>query len=102
MLAEPAIKILVGPDAAEFHVPSQMLKKTSTFFTAALESPFREAHEKVINLDDEDVEVFKTYLVWLYYHRFNLQDLMGAAKDVPAQEMFLVRVYIFADKRVIP
>lgn len=102
MLAEPAIKILVGPDAAEFHVPSQMLKETSTFFTAALKGPFREAREKVITLDDEDVEVFKTYLVWLYYRHFNFQDLDGVADDVAAQEMFLVHVYVFADKRGIP
>lgn len=103
LLADNAmIKVLVGPDATEFFVPGLLLKESSTFFAAALRGPFLEAHEQAIILDDEDVGVFKTYLVWLYHKILTTKDMTDYSADIVEQQTHLVRVYAFADKRGVP
>jgi len=105
MLAVPgdfSINTLVGPDALEFFVHGLLLKASSTFFAAPLKGPFREAREKTITLDDEDVEVFKTYLVWLYRQRLTMNDIRDHSTIAAESQKHIVRVYAFADKRGIP
>lgn len=109
LLSGPSIKILVGPDLVEFSLPSPLLQSCSTYFKAALNGQFREAKDREIKLDDEDVNVFKTFVLWLYGGKklrvADIRDMFNVAEDDcldVQEETNLVELYAFADKRGIP
>ena len=55
-----------GDDKKIWHLPEKLLKSNSTFFTAALEGGFAEGISKNITLPDEDPDIFKCFVEWLY------------------------------------
>lgn len=102
MVSNPCTKVLVGTGdrTTEFNIPGALLTDCSTYFTGALNGGFREADENKIVLDDEDPEVFRTFVAWMYKQRLSNKPLRTASKE--DFQSHLVRVYAFADKRGIP
>ncbi len=49
-----------------WHLPEKLLKSKSTFFTAALEGGFAEALSKKVTLSEEDPDIFRYFVEWLY------------------------------------
>ena len=49
-----------------WHLPEKLLKSRSTFFTAALEGGFAEGKSKNITLPEENPDIFKCFVEWLY------------------------------------
>lgn len=97
----PTIKVLVSPDEVEFSAPGPLLQDCSTYFRAALQGPFRENREGMITLDNEEVEVFRTFILWLFRQKITHADLIEFSDDPAMQETHLVKVYAFADRRGI-
>ena len=49
-----------------WHLPEKLLKSKSTFFTAALEGGFAEGNSKNITLPEDNPDIFKCFVEWLY------------------------------------
>ena len=49
-----------------WHLPEKLLKSKSAFFTAALKSGFAEGISKTIRLPEDDPDIFKYFVKWLY------------------------------------
>jgi hypothetical protein len=64
-LESDTVKLVVGEEERTFTVHRSLLK-SSKFFTACLDSGFREGVEGVITLKDDAVDMVTQYLYWLY------------------------------------
>ena len=49
-----------------WHLPAELLKSKSTFFTAALEGGFAEGISQIITLPEENPRIFQVFVAWLY------------------------------------
>lgn len=58
--------IKVGPTDTEFGVYKPFICDMSRFFKAWFEGIFREAREATLRLPEENVAMFKRFLLWLY------------------------------------
>ena len=67
----PLVKVNVGEDdeMKTFFVHHGLLTQNSSFFTTALKSPWKEAQEQIVELPEDDTDVFELYLQWLYQHK---------------------------------
>ena len=79
-------------------IHKNLLCHHSSYFKAALEGGFEESKTGVIDLRDEDVEVFSVFNEWLYsgdvtYEHYEAHHGMWSA---------LLKLYVFAEKRVVP
>jgi hypothetical protein len=107
--------VLVGPKHARFVVHEELLVHHSESFRAALIGNFKEAKDKVVKLEEEDVDIFEIYVHWMYHGRFPASsegDALGLValfanrgdEDVQTREqgsnIALVQLYIFADKYI--
>ena len=64
----------------------------SDFFRATLDGSFNEAENNVVDLPEDDVEVFKDFETWLYTKK------LLNVKKVTQKSLHLIKVFIFADK----
>ncbi|KAF2127290.1 hypothetical protein P153DRAFT_387835 [Dothidotthia symphoricarpi CBS 119687] len=103
--------ILVGEGEAQqrFVVHEQPLIQHSRFFRAALTGDFKEAHDKIVELEEDDPQIFEFFVHWLYFQRFPDH---GRAADEGLEKAWisegehgglgksgnLIHLYIFADK----
>ena len=62
----PSASILVGPDRVLFTAPKALLCQHSKFFSAALNSSFKEAADNEVPLPTHDPEVFKHVLHYMF------------------------------------
>ena len=85
----------VGSEDAKkvWHLPEKLLKSKSTFFTAALESGFAEGISKIITLPEENPDIFKYFVEWLY---------VGYDKSLLTGTDFLVPLWALADRLGCP
>lgn len=60
------VRVGTGVDSQDFYVHKDLLSHHSPFFKAALSNERKEALENVVQLPDDDVEVFRIYICWLY------------------------------------
>ncbi|KAL9095494.1 MAG: hypothetical protein Q9165_002365 [Trypethelium subeluteriae] len=65
------ITVLVGLKAQKFIIHENALRSKSPFFEAALSKPWAEARERRVTLPEDDPEVFKLYVQWLYTDRIH-------------------------------
>ncbi|KAG9958487.1 hypothetical protein KCU61_g8279, partial [Aureobasidium melanogenum] len=95
----PFAEITVGAasSAVVFNLPKELLCKSSTYFTAALNNGFSETTTQRIVLDDDDPVIFRTYAIWLFQEELERDCLDEVAKV----QRHLFHLYIFADKRGI-
>ncbi|THW73878.1 hypothetical protein D6D17_10632, partial [Aureobasidium pullulans] len=97
-LSQPCAEIIVGtPDNSEtFYLHKKLLCDSSSYFKAALNNGFAETTSQKITLDDEDSAVFRTFASWLYHPIIVLP-----SEGTDIQEEYLLKLYLFADKRGI-
>jgi hypothetical protein len=97
---------VVGPNEDKFVVHLDLLVFYSPYFSAALIGGFREAETKVITLKDEDPNIVKSFIHWLYHLHFptekdsaKLWVLWASSEDDDGQLTTenLVKTYIFSD-----
>ncbi|KAF7195301.1 hypothetical protein HII31_03507 [Pseudocercospora fuligena] len=63
--AKPVI-VKVGRPATVFHVNEERIAESSESFKAALKKEWPSGRSRIIQLPDEDAEIFNVYLNWLY------------------------------------
>lgn len=99
-LYDRVVTVLVGPEQKIFHVHRGLICHYSTYFRGAWKGEFREAHEEVVKLENDEVKVFEVFFSWLYTHRFFEEN--GAPTNWAIGRMTLAKVWIFGDARGIP
>jgi hypothetical protein len=67
--------ILAGKSQKRFTVHKSLISHHLELFHAALTGRLKEAQDKTVTLQDDEVAIFEFFLHWLYYQRF----LSGAA-----------------------
>jgi hypothetical protein len=79
----------------------ETLCKNSPYFKAALEGNFKEARKRVIEMPEDNVEVFQVFRTWLYTGGFQLvEDSCNHTWKTLSWEI-LVGLYIFGECRLI-
>lgn len=58
--------VTVNVQGHKFYIHRHLLCSRSSYFRACFDGKFKEAEDKVFNLPDDDVEVFKLFIDWLY------------------------------------
>ncbi|CAD0113470.1 unnamed protein product, partial [Aureobasidium uvarum] len=96
----PTAQIIVGskPNIKTFTVHKELLCDSSTYFKAALNNGIVETKEQTITLDDEDPNIFTTFVLWLYESKLNT-DVIYMGHETFQGHLF--NLYVFADKRGI-
>ncbi|KAL9586211.1 MAG: hypothetical protein Q9203_003942 [Teloschistes exilis] len=90
------IKVGIEPHQHEFTIHTDLLCYYSPFFKKAINSGFAEGKTGVINLPDDEFEVFEIFQNWLY--RDNLE-----LTQVEASKMtLLLGLWVFGDKLQVP
>lgn len=95
------IRVGQSPLREDFVIPKALLCETSSYFKKALNGSFSEVKDKLIVLDEEDDNIFRTYITWLYQQHLDAERLREAFDPVD-YESHLMQLCIFADKRGIP
>jgi hypothetical protein len=67
-VSSPCIRVDVGtgPAMKQFIVYESLITSNSAFFASALGHDWKEAHERVVPLPENEPEVFRLYLTYLY------------------------------------
>ncbi|KAI9715727.1 MAG: hypothetical protein M1828_000742 [Chrysothrix sp. TS-e1954] len=86
-------EVNVGPGLESFYIHKELLCYFSDFFVKALEGSFREATSNNIDLEEDNVEVFRIFNLWLY---------SGIVAFEEACLNNLCGLWIFASKYGIP
>ena len=92
------------PDlAATFHIPESLLKESSDFFRAACRNEWTEATSRVIKLPDVELEIFSSYLFWIYRRRLPIRNEWDPRDDDCEEHAHLVqtrltKLWILADR----
>ena len=97
-LQQSVVTVKVGSEAAQvaFVVHAELLKYYSPFFKAATTGNWDEARTGIINLPNDDPEVFEIFENWLYGQRLDLEE--DQAKSTP----FILKLWVFGDKVQVP
>lgn len=89
---EELVDVIVGGKSFKAHI--DVVCKVSPFFTAALTHAWSCKEKATVRFDNDDAEVFSTFLHWAYTGF--IVPLQGAS--LKASLTFLVKLYIFADQ----
>ncbi|USP76911.1 hypothetical protein yc1106_04185 [Curvularia clavata] len=66
MLSDPVI-VKVGLEQQQYYVHKDLITRHSYCFYNALKGPWKEAHDKLISLDDVEITTFDVFFHWLYF-----------------------------------
>ncbi len=92
------VYVMVGPQHKKYGIHQGLLCHVSAYFSGALTGNFKEAQEGVINLEDEDPKIFDRFNSWLY-----TGSVLSENEELHLSSWaFLIELYIFAEKRMIP
>jgi BTB/POZ domain len=93
--------VVVGESKTFFYLHKDLFCEVSRFFTAGLNGGFREAEDQTLSFPEDDVDIFKRFVQWVYTKSFNLasDDTMG---ETSVRYFTLTRLYILADKLQVP
>lgn len=94
------VTIKVGKQKQAFFAHKGLICHYSTYFRAAFHGHFQEATAGAVELDDDDVEVFKTFFGWVYTGK--LFEPTSKPGEVPLDWSLLSKLYVFGDARGIP
>lgn len=75
------VKVQVGEPPQDFFVHSELLRRSSAFFDAALKQEWHEGKQRTVQLPEQDPETFNLYVQWLYSGRI-LSKVDGAHGSV--------------------
>lgn len=94
------IEVGTGSAKRTFYPHRDLLAFYSGYFRAALNGRFTESRTKVIKLETEEPAVFEGFLLWLY----TCKARTDVITEDNAGEYFtsIVKLWIFADRRIIP
>ncbi|KAI4189404.1 MAG: hypothetical protein L6R41_001512 [Letrouitia leprolyta] len=92
---DTAVTVKVGSEAAQksFVMHTELLTYHSAFFKAATAGNWDEAKTGVINLPEDDPEVFQLFLDWLYQPKLCLDDIQAHSLSL------IFALWIFGDKK---
>ncbi|EON67205.1 hypothetical protein W97_06458 [Coniosporium apollinis CBS 100218] len=99
-LYDTMVTIKVGRQKQAFFAHKGLICNYSTYFKAAFHGQFREATAGAVELDNDDVEVFKTFFGWMYTGK--LFEPSSEPGKVPLTANLLAKIYVFGDARGIP
>lgn len=93
---------MVGPERKPFTVHELIICASSPLFKSAMSGPWKESKEHVVNLPEDDPNIFALYSHWLYYAKIPVR-IEGATEAKPGQRLNeeyreLIRAYILGDK----
>lgn len=89
--SKSVIEILIGDGPAVWCLHEAILAAGSTFFKAALNSPFKEGIERKVTLADEDNLVFQLFVLYLHTRTFHTNEIG-----------LLLQAYVLGDKLGAP
>lgn len=109
LLASESITVVVGTSAntKTWHLPRDLLTKSSPFFAAALNGSFAEAKSKVVNLPEDNTDAFALFIQWLYVGEISPDDCT-ANHDHDAHSCYeiaarnFIQAWILGDKLGCP
>jgi hypothetical protein len=88
------VKVGKNPDTKTFQLHKGVLSFYSGYFAGLFRSDLAEAASGEITLEDEEVEVFDQFVVWLYSRQV-------ASQESASFHQF-VKLWLFADRRIVP
>lgn len=89
----------MGPSKQRFSVHKGLICHRSKFFNAAFNSSFSEALNGIVELTEEEPEIFDIAHSWLYTNELTWSE---GGKDVPCSCMQLTDLFVLADKLDMP
>ncbi|KAF2493991.1 hypothetical protein BU16DRAFT_61435 [Lophium mytilinum] len=105
------ILIKVGKEGKEVRIYEGLLTYHSSYFAAALSGSFIEGQTKVIELKEDEVEVFSAFHCWIYTGRLHpsresplSRDAYKAPTSSERNDLYLLlaKIFVFGDMRGIP
>lgn len=99
------VKIRVGKPSTEFVVHEALLSHYSSYFRAALNSNFKEGRSKEIELLEDDAEIFKIFVHFLYTGSLYPGNIDATAIDENFEmsvQMEATKVWLLGDMRGVP
>ena len=94
------VEVRVGEKKKPFQVHKSVLCNSAQYFQAALNGNFAESRTQILELVEDNAEIFEHFLVWLYTGQI-IPGFQAGDDGVSAQEV-LVQLYIFGEARGIP
>ena len=98
MVCSEVVEIQVGSgaDKQSFMVHEGILRYYSGYFEAALGGSFSEATSRIIKLEEEEVWIFKRFVLWLYTSTYHPPDEANDNYEA------MCKLWILGDRRQIP
>ena len=102
--------MVIGTQGASktWHLPKELLTKSSPFFAAALNGNFQEAQSKVVNLPEDNIGAFESFVQWLYVGEITLDNCIHTGDDHDNHNCLdftfqtLVQAWLLGDKLECP
>lgn len=89
--------MVVGSEEKAFSVHENLIRASSIFFDKALSGNWKESHERVIKLPEDEPEVFAIYVHWLYFRTFAVfRGKPDALESV--DHLRLAKAFVLGDK----
>lgn len=94
----PPIKVVVGSKEEAFYIHASALESSSEFFRSALKKEWAKKDDESIDLRDQDVEIFKIYVNWLYTSQVSVEsDPAETVKPTGAKYTQLAHSYALGE-----
>lgn len=96
------VKVFVGQNRESFTIHKKLICAASLFFDQAFNGGFKEASESSIDLPDDRVGVFETFVYWLYQGNIGAEDDYGdslAHDEMNAIFNTMIDIYLSTDAK---
>ena len=90
------IKVGSGTNQKSFMVHEGLLRYYSGYFEAALGGSFAEATSRIVKLEEEEVSIFKRFVLWLYTGKYT------PPEDASYNFDAICKLWVLGDRRQIP
>ncbi|PSN63929.1 hypothetical protein BS50DRAFT_647822 [Corynespora cassiicola Philippines] len=104
------ILLEVGAEPVKYYVHEALLSLHSDYFSKALDSYWREGEERRVYMTNLELGVANVFVDWLYTQRLpnteklcmDIQGFKPLSDDTISVTMVILKVYVFADRFLIP
>jgi hypothetical protein len=96
-LSGETVAVVVGPQKEVFHVHETLLRQSCPFFDKAMGPQWKESKERKITMPDDDAEVMKIYVYWLYCGAL-LMYPPKSQESADREDLSYVKAWILGDK----
>lgn len=91
--------MLIDQTTQDFSVHEAILREHSPFFRSALDTKWREGRSRIIEMPQDEVDVVRAFVEWLYFQQIASKPLLPPALPIDDGEYnFLARMYGFGEK----